>query len=808
MTQVVIDDIIPRTQLVSSAGQTVFNTNWTANAASDVLVYARATGTAPNDFTQLVSTSDYNVTFIGGSQTVRVTFLSGRTLNDIITIARATPAERLNLYINTNFVPQMLNEDFGILTLVDQQAQMYDTVVAPRYNVSAVIEPQSILGGGDVVLPILPAGYGWRKNDANTAIEPFAIPSGGFAPAAAKYVLQEADSFLPNAFSLGTLTNGILKQTVAGSTATPAIALVDTDYYGPGMVGYMQYPRGIKDSNGNIIVRFDIGNAGADEFIVLNNGTFGDPASVTVDGTPADIQLNLISKGIGEVAFATQASADAFSFFSGTGYQHQTTFTFANTAQFRQVTWQDASGTVAYLSDVAGTVTSAEGTEFQVLVNGNFGTQETGDIVLTLPQDIAPSSSPTFAAVQTSAILDSNGVNVVVLGTAATAVNWITFANSATGGGPTIAPQGSDPNIPIAYITKGTGQHVLSSANTTTPLVINSGTGLQHTTNFIFANTSASRNVTFQDASGTVAFLTDIPAGSPSALTRTDDTNVTITLGGTPATALLQAVSLTMGWTGQLSLARGGSNKSLTASNGGIVYSDADSMEILAGTATALQMLQSGSSSAPAWSTTTWPATSTVNQLLYSSATNTIAGLATANNGILVTSAGGVPSIGNTVGAGLTMPSITFNSTSGIIGTTTNDAAAALSVGEYLTTSSNALATSVTTNTATDLLTLSLTAGDWDVWGTVTYFGNGATVVLLSDAWVSTASATRPVSEFRQSFVFGAAFTPYATGPISINAPMTRVSVASTTNVYLQAYSAFTTSTTTAGGAIYARRRR
>lgn len=39
----------------------------------------------------------------------------------------------------------------------------------------------------------------------------------------------------------------------------------------------------------------------------------------------------------------------------------------------------------------------------------------------------------------------------------------------------------------------------------------------------------------------------------------------------------------------------------------------------------------------------------TINQILYSSAANTIAGLATANNGVLVTSSGGVPSISSTL---------------------------------------------------------------------------------------------------------------------------------------------------------------
>jgi len=43
---------------------------------------------------------------------------------------------------------------------------------------------------------------------------------------------------------------------------------------------------------------------------------------------------------------------------------------------------------------------------------------------------------------------------------------------------------------------------------------------------------------------------------TPAALTKVDDTNVTLTLGGTPATALLQSTSLTLGWSGTLADAR------------------------------------------------------------------------------------------------------------------------------------------------------------------------------------------------------------------------------------------------------------
>jgi hypothetical protein len=49
-----------------------------------------------------------------------------------------------------------------------------------------------------------------------------------------------------------------------------------------------------------------------------------------------------------------------------------------------------------------------------------------------------------------------------------------------------------------------------------------------------------------------LATFPSIPTVTPAALTKTDDTNVTLTLGGTPATSLLQATSLTLGWTGTL----------------------------------------------------------------------------------------------------------------------------------------------------------------------------------------------------------------------------------------------------------------
>lgn len=93
-------------------------------------------------------------------------------------------------------------------------------------------------------------------------------------------------------------------------------------------------------------------------------------------------------------------------------------------------------------------------------------------------------------------------------------------------------------------------------------------------------------------------------------------------------------------WASLLSLSLGGTNAALVASNGGIFYSTASAGAILSGTATATQMLQSGASGAPAWSTSTWPATTTINQLLYSSSANTVVGLATSTTAVLTTAAG------------------------------------------------------------------------------------------------------------------------------------------------------------------------
>lgn len=86
-----------------------------------------------------------------------------------------------------------------------------------------------------------------------------------------------------------------------------------------------------------------------------------------------------------------------------------------------------------------------------------------------------------------------------------------------------------------------------------------------------------------------------------AALTKTDDTNVTLTLGGTPTSALLKATSLTLGWTGTLAATRGGTGFGSYAV-GDILYANTTtSLAKLADVATGNVLLSGGVGVAPSW---------------------------------------------------------------------------------------------------------------------------------------------------------------------------------------------------------------
>ena len=398
--------------------------------------------------------------------------------------------------------------------------------------------------------------------------------------------------------------------------------------------------------------------------------------------------------------------------------------------------------------------------------------------------------------------------------------------------------------------------------------------------------------VLVSNGAGALPSWQSVPGLSPAALTRVDDTNVTLTLGGTPATSLLQAVSLTLGWTGLLSLARGGSNANLTAVNGGIVYSDASAMAISAA-GTAGQLLQSAGAATPVWTTATYPGTAgTSGNYLRSDGTNwnstaasaltktddtnvtltlggsassallnaasltlgwtgelavprggtglasatayavlcggttstgafqSVASVGSAGQVLTSNGAGALPTFQNATGTGTvnsgTAGQLAYYAANGttlsggqvgnILGTATNDSASTGYCGEFISSNiGSGSAVGITSGNTANITSISLTAGDWDVEGQVYTSLGGGTIPSSFNAGTSATSVTLNQSPTAGGLM---AFNnnTQANQSWGLGTGRTRMSISGTTTVYLVFNSAFSVSTLSAYGWILARR--
>lgn len=218
-----------------------------------------------------------------------------------------------------------------------------------------------------------------------------------------------------------------------------------------------------------------------------------------------------------------------------------------------------------------------------------------------------------------------------------------------------------------------------------------------------------------------------------------------------------------------------------------------------AGTGATGTLLQgAGAAALPTWTTTTYPVTNAINTIMYASAANVLGVITPVNNAWLTTNGSGVPAWSTTLPANFTL------TTPNIIGVTDGSNAAAGSVGEFFSSViSSASAVSMTVNVPNTVTSISLTAGDWDVWGNIDAIGTGLNLPTIT-TWISSSTSLPDSSLYDNNTQYSATIN----GNIGCRPPSLRFSLSTTTTIYLQLQWGAAAGSLTACGGIYARRRR
>ena len=238
--------------------------------------------------------------------------------------------------------------------------------------------------------------------------------------------------------------------------------------------------------------------------------------------------------------------------------------------------YQSNSGADNFFNGQVGIGATPNGSNILTVSGGmrlNLGSDATGDLfyrnssgniarlgvgingqVLTLNSGLPSWQNPGSGA-------DNWGSQVVVRDSSL--IGWGVTANPLGIRGYSAASNGQVPSKAtggITWITPGTVTN-FSSGNLS--LLFTTSVATATTTPALsFTLSNASANTWFGNNTGSSAAPSYNTAGS---VTKSDDTNVTLTLGGSPTNSVLNSFSMTLGWTGTLAATRGGTGTGTTA---------------------------------------------------------------------------------------------------------------------------------------------------------------------------------------------------------------------------------------------------
>ena len=149
-------------------------------------------------------------------------------------------------------------------------------------------------------------------------------------------------------------------------------------------------------------------------------------------------------------------------------------------------------------------------------------------------------------------------------------------------------------------------------------------------------------------------------------------------------------------------------------------------------------------------------------------------------------------------------PIDTRTMTAGIVGTTTNNNAITGTVGEYIDSAFSS--TAITTATYTDVGTVTLTAGDWDLEAILYYSGAAGTNQTSAILFIGEVSGNNSTGLVIGTNFIGDNGLSLTNAAKTIVLPRLRKQPTASTTYYLKAYTAFTVSTMAVSGILTARR--